>query len=197
DTLTPGGLLYLEVPDANYIEEKAAFFELHNAHVQYFHESNLKAIIQGAGLQITKKKSIKDGHDFGLLLQQNSQIGVYTRRTTHLNRTDLRLRLQQRFVKVTEAFTGQREIILYGATWQAVSLMSAIGASIKVSMALDDNQDYADHYLFNVYQKVPVIPPEEAKFNNDQSILITAHLHDESIRSHLQELGSHGNIVSL
>ncbi len=60
-SLSSDGLIYLEVPCAEYIEENAAFFEFHNAHVQYFHRPNLLSLAAQAGLKPVKERSIKAG----------------------------------------------------------------------------------------------------------------------------------------
>ncbi len=194
--LSTEGLVYLEVPSAEFIEEHGAFFDLHNAHVQYFYRLGLLDLAAKAGLMPSKERRIKGGHDIGLLLRQ----------VDHASRSQYPIPgesdLERRFLKRLKWIeTGlsrmDKQRFIYGATWQAVSFLSVLGSATSFQAALDDNRDYAGHALYSERQWIPVMHPDRINLDIDHLVLVTAYLHKEAITQQLNERGFSGVILSL
>jgi len=194
--LSKDGAIYLEVPAAEFIEDNAVFCELHNAHVQYFHRSGLEALGRRAGLEIVRERSVKGGHDRGVLFRHGDGRGAIEFKSG--GEDTLAARLSQRFDSLRSALLrGEKSLILYGATWQAVGLLGPMGASPPVRIVLDDNDDYAGRLMYNTDQKAQVVYGPTAQLSPDDAVLITAYLHKRVIAERLRETGFTGQIESL
>ena len=73
EALNEDGALYLEVPRGEFVEERAAIYDLATQHTQYFYEPNLLALAGRAGLAAEKRICIRGGHDLGLILKPLSK----------------------------------------------------------------------------------------------------------------------------
>ena len=136
-TQAPGGALYLEVPRAEYIEDEAALFDLHCAHVQYFRESNFLALATRAGLVAERLLHLKEGHDFGVLFRRG-QAGRDTT-TTRGAGDDLSSDLRQRREDGARVLSAARGgVALYGATWQGVAFLNLYQSVRSFAFAVDD-----------------------------------------------------------
>ncbi|MFH1970483.1 MAG: class I SAM-dependent methyltransferase, partial [Verrucomicrobiota bacterium] len=189
-SLTSSGHLYLEVPAAEFIEAQAAFYELHNAHVQYFHRHNLVALGTQAGLVPLKEQDIMDCHDRGILFALANGVAFPPPTPTPTSNSDfdtLVQRLQAKAATLQTQWARQPgRHYLYGATWHAVAFLGAINDSIPIEAVLDDNTDYHGYHLYTRKHVIPVSSINALKPNENSSIMITAHLHQQVIRSRLR-----------
>ena len=189
------GRLYLEVPRAEYIEDHAALFDFHYAHVQYFHESNLLRLIAKAEFMVERSWLLKEGHDVGMLLRPHR--GVDMRPVAALNSGRLAADLEHRHAEGRELLTSlPGDVVLYGATWHGVAFLNAYQLERQFAVAFDDNVDYAGYALYSSAQKIPVSEPDIGLLLSVNTVVITAYLHDRVIATKLRDIGFRGRIVS-
>ncbi len=107
-------------------------------------------------------------------------------------------RLHQRLETIKQSLKDAGEkILLYGATWHAVPFLGAMESETCFVAALDDNEDYTGCSLYDKDKLIPVIHPANWNIQDDQAILITAHLHKEAIKDSLRQKGFRGQILEL
>lgn len=196
--LRDGGALYLEVPRAEYIEDHAALFDLHYAHVQYFHEPNLLGLAAQAGFEPVRNWQIKDGHDVGVLLRP-ARHPVARDSGSGLQASDsLCSRLEERRAR-TCAWLASVEgpVALYGACAQGAAFLDVFQAEGRFAVAVDDNPSYEGYALYSASQCVPVVRSTHEAARRSAHVVIAAYLHDTVIASRLREAGCAGQVVSL
>ncbi|MBI3021754.1 MAG: methyltransferase domain-containing protein [Candidatus Omnitrophica bacterium] len=196
--LSATGSIYLEVPRAEYIEEHAALFDLHYAHVQYFHEPNLLRLAARAGFQVVQSWCLKQGHDMGVLLRpQHSVTAQGLGLVTH-DAEGLRRGLEGRRA-LGHAWLNSLEgtVSLYGATAQGVAFLHVFQSHRRFTAVADDNPAYAGYALYTTGQSVPIVDPTHEAIRRSDHLIITAYLHDEIIAERLRAIGFSGRIFSI
>ncbi len=196
NALSADGFLYIEVPNAEFIENHGAFFDFHNAHVQYFNRSNLCYLTQKAGFEVFDELSIKEGHDIGLLLRPSEKKILAAPEPPYSERQHSLYMNHFEELK-TEIRKHSPPYILYGAAWHAVSMLSVMGDNLEFTAALDDTLFYADQFLYNDRQQVPVFLSHAMDLNSRSTIVVTSFLHHEAITRRLAEMGFSGSIVNI
>lgn len=197
--LADDGRVYVEVPRAEYIEEHAAVFDLHCAHVQYFHESNLLRLITQVGLEPIRHWYLKEGHDIGLLLKP---IGKRTQRVQHLPAPAMSKHLQERLERRLAQGRAllsrlQGATALYGATWPGLSFLNYFQLDRRFVIAFDDNPDYDGCVLYSRTHRLPVHRPSAERVQSLKTIIITAYLHEPAIVETLQQLEFSGEVIRI
>jgi SAM-dependent methyltransferase len=196
--LTAGGALYLEVPDAAYVTEKAAVQDLHAQHVQYFDEAHLIALAGRAGFEAVRTKAIKDGHDIGILFRRAdgdpwAGIDLIAGYDVNRVRRDLLTRVQS----LRDAMGNLAgRTCLYGATMQASVFLCLLDGIGDVSEVLDDNPRNLGCVLEGGVRRAAIITPEPGRLTGYDTIVITAYLHDIAIAERLRDDGFVGDIVT-
>ena len=196
-SLLPDGLLYLEIPTQEFIIEHAAFFDLHLAHVQYFCRNGIRRLASSLGLEVLAEKTVKSGHDY---------CAIMTRRSDH-SKTDLtrpafdmvKPEVFFRNLDLVKSMFDQttKPLALYGATWQTVGLISALGLDAHFDIVFDDNQLYYGKYLYNEFRRIPICEMITGRISELNSIIVTAYLHEMAISQKLRQSGFHGTILPL
>ncbi len=64
-----GGIAYLELPSAEYIEQTGSIVDFHYPHVHYYRRSEFETLVRRAGFDVLDVKELKDGHDRAFLLR--------------------------------------------------------------------------------------------------------------------------------
>jgi len=193
------GTCYLEVPRAEYIEEQRAVFDLHYAHVQYFHESNLVRLASRAGFEPVRRWWLKGGHDIGMLLRAARPTRAEPSVSGPAVVRDLHDRLEDRRAR-TRAWLASLEgpLSLYGAISQGVAFLHAFQTDCRFAVVADDNPEYAGYALYSAAQRVPVVSASNEMVRRSTHVIIAAYLHDTLITTRLRgELGYAGQVVSL
>lgn len=196
--LSEGGRVYLEVPRAEFIEERAALFDLHYAHVQYFHEVNLARLVARTGFEVERSWWLKEGHDVGLLLRPGVPRDGAPPSSCRVTSPSLRQRLdgrRRRGRRLLESLRGR--VGLYGATWQGVAFLDVFQGDCSFSLVIDDNDDYVGRRLYCWRQAVPVVGRGSEALRSVDHVIITAYLHDKVIEARLREAGFSGDVLSV
>ena len=174
-------------------------FDLHYAHVQYFHEPNLLRLAARAGFEAVRRWQLKDGHDVGVLLRPQRRIPAEDAVWSPVQRSDdLRRRLEDRRAR-TRAWLVSLEgtVCLYGATAQGLAFLHAFQSDRRFVAVADDNPGYEGYALYSSEQRIPVVGPRHDALRGSTDVIITAYLHDAAITDRLKAAGFSGEIVSV
>jgi len=183
--LQPGGLLYVEVPDARYIERTGAYMDIHVQHLHYFDPARLARLFAGFGFEPVAELDIMKGHDFGLLLRKTEAKVTVDREPEPLafgGLADLRDRHR--------AFLAARAggpAALYGGSAQGVTFFQETGPEAGIVAVLDDNKSSVGGQVYRPGAAVPVEAPSEARIATLSDIYVGAYLHDAPISRKLRE----------
>jgi len=195
NALKPDAILYLEVPSAEFIEEKKCIFDFHYAHVQYFHKSGIEFLAAAAGFSLEKSTSIKEGHDTAFLFRKTGSRVKLTKKpiTGGFDAGWIELKrigLREQLVKLPQP------LAIYGATAHGQSFISFFDTDIRIETAFDDTPGNWDSFMYSCNQVVPVRNFSQTA-NHPETIIITAYLHDSVIRKKLYEAGFQGTVFSI
>lgn len=198
DVMAADGCLYLEIPRAEYIEERAALFDFHMPHVHYFHEDNLLALAARAGLVVERQWRLKHDHDLGVLLRSQSGIQRQIAELSAPDSEDLKGRLDKRKSQGQAFLASLRgNVALYGASWHGATFLNVFQSDCHFAMAFDDNPDYNSCYMYSREQIVPVQYPKIERLKGIDAVVITAYLHINAISEKLRQTGFTGKLVSI
>lgn len=197
--LAPEGRLYLEVPRAEYIEERTALYDFLYAHVQYFHERNLLRLAVKAGFRLERSWQLKDEHDAGFLFSHSESAGRdLGSEQAPVFADDLAERIDDRRRSGRGYLSGlAAPIALYGANWIGLTFLSVHQSDRKFDCFLDNNADYGSYAVYSKTQSLPVRLPTLEVLRDIRTVIITAYLHQEAITETLGVLGYAGKVVSI
>ncbi len=199
NALAPGGYAYCEVPDADFITRTAAFTDIHINHVQYFSRPHFCRLAARFGLTALRVLTIKEGHDFGVLLTaDDGRAGQAIGECVHPAAADLGARLAQRIDLARQGVAAlPGPLALYGATAHTQIFLNALGGTARFAAVLDDNPANRGWMHYDQAHTVSVISAEKADLSRFGSVIIGAYLHDTVIASRLRESGFGGAIASV
>ena len=204
-SLTKDGLLYIEVPNLDYIFKGRSIVDLHYPHIHYFSRSFLRIVFDQLSLNILKWDYLKNSHDICFLLAKKklysahvimkdtpnydnceSSIIANNFRTTHDNGI-------QNLESLAEcAFS------LYGANAYSQAFLSQFSDYTDNLFAIyDDSPIGLDKCAYNSLGKFDVIAPNKSIEFNEEAIIITAYLHDLHISRQLRQHGFAGKIYTV
>jgi 2-polyprenyl-3-methyl-5-hydroxy-6-metoxy-1,4-benzoquinol methylase len=192
--LTSDGMIYVEVPRAEFIESSLAIIELHNAHVQYFHERTFPFLASKASLEVVDSWSVKDGHDMGFLLRATDHA-----RQSGMQESVAPYPLREAILQKYEAHQRTLQSLptrgaLYGANWQGESFFWLYGDNLKTSVMLDDNESYEGYHVFSADRAIPIQKPGKDIIEDLDYLVITAHLHVKVIGERVRAAGFRGKL---
>jgi 2-polyprenyl-3-methyl-5-hydroxy-6-metoxy-1,4-benzoquinol methylase len=196
--LKPDGHAYLEVPTADYIYTNNMIWDFHYQHIQYFTKSSFINGMNQAGLFLNKYHYLMDNHDMGFLVSNTSNDNYLKKQekdydTPSTTNFDFVI---DKFKSLVNAINS--DIAIYGAnTHGQVFLNLMDGYDSNIVAALDDSKYLYDYYLFNTKRKIAILNPRSTDINRYSNVIITAYLHENSIRKNLNELGYKGKIYSI
>jgi 2-polyprenyl-3-methyl-5-hydroxy-6-metoxy-1,4-benzoquinol methylase len=195
EVLTSAGIIYLEVPRAEFIEERLAVIELHNAHVQYFHRRSFRHLAARAGLEVFEDWDIKNGHDMGFLLRGSAGTGHLIQPNFKVS-GELGAALSEKRSSIEKSLRSLKgRGGLYGANWQGTSFFWLYGDSVQtINAVLDDNENYPGYHLFSPGRAIPIRKPGEGAVAELNYLVITAHLHAQAIAERVRASGFTGTL---
>jgi 2-polyprenyl-3-methyl-5-hydroxy-6-metoxy-1,4-benzoquinol methylase len=196
----PGGFVYLEVPRAEYIIEHAAFNGFYLAHVQYFSEAHFTYLAAKAGLRCLATLRLKNGHDFGILLENadapDNEIPPRPK-TQSLLLQNIAGNFETRCRYARDHLsTDCGPLGIYGATSQSQALLAKLGDDIQFAIAFDDNAHLDGLVLHGGGYPIPIHMPSQSTVKKLSVIVIGAYLHDVPITKKLRDWGFEGKIYS-
>lgn len=185
DTLRPGGLAYLEVPNGAEVADAGLWHDIHHPHVHYYRPQTFIAACARFGLRAEKITYIMDNHDFGVLLSRDGDLQAEEAPPTVIQVGDRLDRAKTAYLD----FVQQAPFGLFGAT--AVSVPMA-NAGPRPSIVYDDNEELWSWQTPRlVDDPIDISAPTHFPIKR---IAIAAYLHADPIVRRLRENGFEGEI---
>ena len=211
EVMKPGGILYVEVPDATRYTDFvfSPFQDFNTEHINHFSESILAQFLESCGFRpkasgrglsesgpgmpypITFVFGIKDGTggstpwNFVKDETLRPTIEDYIRKSSDL--------LEAIDDKIRRALEGSGPILVYGAGQLAMKLLA------ETTLSKADIVAFVDGNPINhgkIIKGVPVLAPEEVG-GMTHPILITSTLHEREIAQRIAELGLPNRVLTL
>jgi SAM-dependent methyltransferase len=208
NSLTPRGIIYLEVPSLDYISENGAIFDFHYPHIHYFHKALLNMIFKSLDLCLIDFIELKDGHDYGFILKR-----ILPKRDTklihvqYLEECDTPKQLTKLIDLVDFNYSVirnrlnvicERPYALYGANAYAQSFVGIYPDHLEqLKMVFDDTESYNGKMAYSHGKFIPISTISLKSQADVDVIIISAYLHDEHIYHKLQSLGFTGEVYTL
>ena len=196
--LKPDGYAYLEVPNADYIYANNMIWDFHFQHIHYFTFSSFINAVKQAGLYYNRDISLMDKHDMGFLFSKqpkNHEIPKH-RKNSNISSEIVFESIKDKYKSLLNSIDGR--IALYGAnTHGSVFLNIMDDYSSIIDVTFDDSEYLYNYFLFNKEGKISIQKPRSIEINQFDNIIITAYLHEKSIRENLSNLDYKGRIFSI
>ena len=196
--LKPDGFAYLEVPSAEYIYTNNMIWDFHLQHIHYFTFNSFLNAAEQTGLYLIKDCSLMGKHDMGFLFSNNSLVQkdrYYKKNNIIFSETGFSS-VKNKFKLLLNSINGS--VALYGANTHGQVFFNIFNDySNNIELALDDSKYLYNYFLFNNNKKIAIQNPRSIEINQFGNIIITAYLHEKSIRKNLNELGYEGRIYSI
>lgn len=204
-SLTKDGLLYIEVPNLDYILKVSSIVDVHYPHIHYFSSSFLRLVFDMLSLNILKWDYLKNSHDICFLLAKKKLQSAYAVTKATPNRDNLESSI------IANNFTTIHDNGIQNLESLADCAFSLYGANAYSQSFLSQFSDYTDN-LFAIYDDSPiglnkcaynslgkfnVIAPNKSIEFNEEAIIITAYLHDLHISQKLRQHGFAGKIYTV
>ena len=187
ESLRPGGLAYIEVPNGSEVALRGLWHDIHHPHVHYFNLSSLIKLCDRFGLKVQKFKNILDNHDFGILLGNYGGVNI------DLKYLDPEI-IRENFSDSRKAFlefSGQGQFALYGATAVAVPLATV---GFEPEIVYDDNPELWD-WKIPLIKKPAISITKPSKLFLDR-IVVASYLHFDKILNNIYKTGFSGDIFN-
>ena len=201
--LGDNGIVYLEIPNMNYIAKYGSIVDFHYPHIHYFSSSVIERVILNIGFQIIDFEEIKDGHDLRFMLQKAS-IPLEPQSLTQTPEVARSCRLKKEFTakrlsgEDTLDSLANRTIALYGATANCQAFVGLYEPKLQnVVCVIDDTPSYNEMEVWISGIPIPIRTISDESIENVDTIIITAYLHDSTIYAKLRRSGFLGNIFTL
>ena len=192
--MAPDGVLYLEVPRAEYVIDNASLVDFHYPHVQYFRHAVLAALFSRCGLRVLRSQVVKNGHDVGYLLGAGESTADGP---APIGAAALARRLEARRKRGAEQSAGAGRIALYGACAYSQTILALYGDHAAIDLVFDDTPAYRGFCAYSPHREIAVAAPSSEALRPFATVIITAYLHDEVIGARLRQLGFRGRVRSV
>jgi SAM-dependent methyltransferase len=190
------GIVYLELPRAEYIWEATSIVDFHYPHVHYYRRGAVEVLLRRAGFEILETLDIKDGHDMGFLLAPVAPKSG----TTPIPHADgsLASRLAVRRASGRRRLEGiGGRIALYGANAYSQALLGLYPDAAAFPIMFDDTPMYEGQRAYGPGGDIPISPPRRELLEGISAVVITAYLHDAVIASKLERIGWQGAVYTV
>lgn len=189
--LNPEGILYLELPSADWIFDHQALFDIHLQHQQYFTNNSIRRCISECGAKIVDTRALFGGRDIGF------SIGLSQKLETFRSHGNFQLR-SGGLVSTLNYLLRQNdlEFALYGVGAGSQAFLGWF-PEMPIVNAFDDTPEYWGNEIYSSKKRVSVLKPETHQLRHSNQLLITSYLHDVNIAKRLLEGGYRGRIRSL
>jgi hypothetical protein len=195
---TPGGGLFVEVPDSKRILTEGAYWDVYYEHCSYFTAGSLQSLLHRIGFR-----------DVHVTLGYGDQYLLATARTDGEHRpgepVEPLLLLAESFAErarsevqrwrdtVDRVLESGRDVVVWGATSKAVGFMAAVARPVVA--AVDINP--AKHGSFLPGTGTPVIAPEDLAGMDPGLVVIMNPIYRDEIAADLDRVGVSATVVAL
>lgn len=187
-------LVYFEVPDATYMAEAPAVWDVIYEHCWYFTEPGLTGLLKRNGFEI-----VNSGRSFGdqylwVEARPGPVMDATPSRTTDFTLFGEAFRHEvSRWDDRIKAIPDRASIVLWGAGSKGVSFLNAVPSADRVANAVDLNPRKHGRYVPCGAQRV--LAPSELVEPEVSHVIVLNPLYVEEIRSMLASLGSGAEVV--
>jgi hypothetical protein len=197
DSMNDNSILYLEVPNSEFIFNHKSYIDFHYPHIHYFSENTLLPWLRKNGLDTIKTVFRHDGHDIGFFLKKNSSPIIDSKVVSNdISVEDFFSEFSNIEVSTREKIMGHKNISLYGATAYSQAFLG-IWPTLNIKNIFDDTKSYWGSFAYAFKRLIPVSECTSESLDGCDAVIITAYLHDITIYSKLVSLGFKGKIYTL
>jgi SAM-dependent methyltransferase len=194
--LTDKGIVYLELPRAEYIEAATSIVDFHYPHVHYYRRAEIDVLLRRAGFDMVEARLVKDGHDIGLILTAATpESGA---EPAHHKDAALGAALEVRRALGRRRLEGIRGgIALYGANAYSQALLGLYPDVGAFCLMFDDTAMYEGQRAYGPGHDLAIDRPRPELLAGLSAVIITAYLHDATIAQRLEEAGWRGALYTV
>jgi len=191
--LSEDGLVYLELPSAEYIRQHRSIVDFHYPHVHYYRRCEMTALLLRAGFAVVDVIDIKNGHDMAFLLAASSPSDAASMpRPPGDGLSDALMDGYRRGARRLADMAAP--VALYGANAYSQALLGLYPDVTIFGGIFDDTPSYAAKSAYGPHTDLPIELPTAEKLRRYTAILITAYLHDQPIAEKIRAMGFSGPI---
>ena len=193
----PDGIVFLELPSEEYIENTLSIVDFHYPHVHYYRCRELEVLFARAGLAIAETVDVKNGHDVGFILRPVAPRAA-SPPARSCDATALAAALANRRRLGGERLAALKgAIALYGANAYSQAILGLYPDAANYSIVFDDTPMYAGQRAYGPGIDIEIRPPDAERLKAVDAIVITAYLHDVAINHKLQSFGFPGPVYTV
>ena len=180
--LTNNGIGLVEVPNFNYIIKNSLFSEFIRDHLFYFTKETLIQTCNNNGFEVVECSNIWHDYIISVVLKKRNKNFIKNyKKVFPLNLKNLLLK-QKQIKKTVNNYIDKfkdKEIIIWGAGHQALSFISLIGLSKKISFIVDSAPFKQGKY--SPVTHIPIISPDKIDSINVGAIIVIVASYSEEV----------------
>jgi SAM-dependent methyltransferase len=185
----PQGIVYVELPSAEYIERTHSVVDFHYPHVHYYRRPGIEVLFARAGFTVQECIEIKNGHDVGFILRPVAPRAA-TAGADGRGGVEMAEVLAERRSRGAQRLAGLGGAIgLYGANAYSQALFGLYPEAARYRVVFDDTPMYKDQRAYGPGFDLPIEPATVERLRELEAVVITAYLHDLVIVRKLRALG--------
>jgi 2-polyprenyl-3-methyl-5-hydroxy-6-metoxy-1,4-benzoquinol methylase len=174
----PNGMVYIELPSAEYIVTVRSVVDFHYPHVHYYRHREMEVLFARAGFAIEESIEIKNGHDVGFILRPVKPHAT-TPASGALEASAFAAALAERRTLGQQRLAALKGTIgLYGANAYSQALLGLYPDAAKFGIVFDDTPMYAGQRAYGPGLDIPIEAPRAERFPKLGAVVIAAYLHD-------------------
>jgi SAM-dependent methyltransferase len=190
------GVVYLEIPSAEYIERTRSILDFHYPHVHYYRRAWFETLLRRAGFEVIDVTDVKDFHDRGFLLRAATPAATAAP-PPPIDRGPLAKDLAARVETGRQRLRAfQGAVALYGANAYSQALLGLFPHDARYTLMLDDTPMYEGQRAYGPDIDIPIQRPSPAALQAVDGVVITAYLHDAGIAGNVRRLGYDGPLYT-
>ena len=198
----PHAAIFFMIPNADYILDECAFWDVYYEHCSYFTPSALYALMTKAGFSVTE---IYPAYDNQYLIVE-AGVGENTDTPFKSSAKSTRSRVEtfgNNIAAFRQAWTQKLEntvaqdkrVVVWGGGSKAVSFLTTLETSAPISAAVDINPH--KHGTFLPGTGHPVIGPQELKVLQPDLVVVMNPIYMDEIKSELSSLGLKPDVLPI
>ena len=193
----PDGIVFLELPSEEYIENTLSIVDFHYPHVHYYRRRELETLFARAGFAVVETVDIKNGHDAGFILRPVAPHAA-SAPSASADATAFAAALADRRRLGGERLAALKgTTALYGANAYSQAFLGLYPHAAKFGIVFDDTPMYEGQRAYGPGIDIEIRPPDAARLKAVDAIVITAYLHDVVINMKLQTFGFQGAVYTV
>jgi 2-polyprenyl-3-methyl-5-hydroxy-6-metoxy-1,4-benzoquinol methylase len=193
----PNTVVFFQVPNARYVLQETAFWDIYYEHCSYFNQNSLNYLFQLCGFQVINNSIEYDGQYLLVEARPAGSIdGPHQLRPNELAELEndisnfqLRctLALKAWRDRIAQLFSSGKKLVIWGGGSKAVAFLTTIGVQDEIEYAVDINPNKQGTFLAGTGQRV--ISPEFLISYKPDLIIVMNPIYMGEIRRTLVGMG--------